>query len=104
MGKSTASTLQNSIKSVISSVGRRYRYVVVEDRIGHSNFVLPYSQNRYGKDRIVLNCSDGRVIRSDIILTGSYDFVLVKPHSGYCFAKVTANSIQIGGDRLSLPK
>jgi hypothetical protein len=75
-------------KALVSTVEFQNRYIM---------------HNRYGKDILDINCTNGKRIQSDVILISSYEFVLVFPHAGYCFGKVTSKVLQIGADRVSLP-
>jgi hypothetical protein len=90
-------------KALVSTVEFQNRYIVIEDTIGRTNYRLPFMHNRYGKDILDINCTNGKRIQSDVILISSYEFVLVFPHAGYCFGKVTSKVLQIGADRVSLP-
>ncbi len=98
MGKQVATAEQRKVsKTIVSTVSRKHRYVMVVGRIGRTNYNLPYSKNRYGTDVVDLNCTNGKHLIDSIILTSKTEFVLVSDHVGECFAKVTSKSIRIGG-------
>lgn len=103
MGKSNKiDTLRKLGRRLIGSVAKKDRYVIVRDRVGLTNYRMPFTLNKYGVDTINLTCHDGQTLLSQIVKISATQFILTSNYQGYCLAKVEHHSIEHGVTRIRL--
>lgn len=103
MGNSNISqSLYKLGRKIINSVPRKYRYVVIKDRVGLTNYHMPFSRNKYGVDTINVTCQNGKTILSEILVVSPTQFVLTNENKGYCFSKVHHKTFDHGVFRIRL--